>query len=293
MHRYVLITLIVIGLSLPILSFANPRGNVPLPTPDGDFFTRFKANDAPIGGRFTIFAYFLKDLDAMMPAQDGPGRYMLLIFRDSNGKNSFLIPADFSVKDVDGRTLQQGFNPLGEERLGGPMGKDDVRRAVWWIPKEGPLVWETPADLRLYYGFDGKEFYVLPEKDVTKAVNLIPNEELAALDLDPMRSVGAIDWKPDPEAFDKQPEVRIMREPEYPENARRYDFTGTVRVVAHVNEKGTVDDLFLIQPAPSHDLNVAALVAIRDWVFRAGRKDNRKVGGEIIIPIRFAEAENK
>jgi TonB family protein len=247
-----------------------------------------------VGGRFTIFAYFLEDVDARLALPEEPGRVLLLVFRDANGNGSFLIPGDLALEDGRGGKLTVGLTPLGEGRLAGFLDKNDVRRALWWVPRSrGEWGWTSPEELRLVYGFDAGPFLPLDSADRDKVAGRIPWGRLDEASLDPEADVHRLEWTPDPHAFDQMPEIKTMKEPEYPRAARQYDLRGTVRVVARVNESGTVDDAFVVQTAAAHQLKVAALVAVKKWVFRPGRRNNRKVAGDVLIPILFAEKENR
>jgi len=259
-----------------------------------DFHTRFRANDAPIAGRFTVYAYFLDTLDVALNLPDVPGRPLLLAFADANGEDSFLIPADFSLEDAKGHRLTRGFVPLGDKRLGGFFPKNETRMALWWVPREaGDFAWSDPTELKLWYGFASKTFFPMEPDDAAKARGLLRRFDAASVVLDPSAPVGLVQWEPDPDAFDKMAEVWEFSQPEYPQSARRYDFTGLVRVVAQLDDQGYVTDAFVAQTSGYHDLNVAALVAVMDWRFRAGRKNNKKVAGDILVPIRFSEAKNQ
>ncbi len=270
----------MLGLLIPQLSAgADPAGN---------FYARVRANDAPIGGRFTIFAYALDSLDAVVE-RPGPGRLLLLNFRESNGNNSFIIPGDLSIKGPRSVRWTRGFLPLGDKRLAGFLPKGESRWAIWWIPAEIDSVgWNSLQDLTLHYGFSKSIFVPLEDRDTEETLAAVPWEAIASGKLDPERPVSELLYPPDPAAFDEAPVAKERSQPHYPKSSRMYAFEGRVITVAVVNEKGGVDDVFVLHSSAHHDLNVSALSAVRRWVFRPGRKGGIKVRGEMVIPIHFS-----
>ena len=62
-----------------------------------------------------------------------------------------------------------------------------------------------------------------------------------------------------------------------------------MHVAAQVDAKGRVVDAYVIQSTAFHQLNVASLVAAMDWVFLPGKKQDRWVGGDIVIPMTFTK----
>lgn len=255
----------------------------------GDFYARIRANDAPIGGRFTIYAYMLDSLDVAIPLP-GPGRLLVLNFRESNGKDSFLIPGDLAVQGVRHERWQSGFVPLGTHRISGLLGRKDSRWALWWIPA-GPdsvLSWSEPEDLTLTYGFMKCRFIPLEDKDARATEAALPWDEIHAATLSADRPTGKVMVPPNPAAFDQTPVVLERKTPLYPKSSRMYDFHGTVHVVVVLNAEGKVTDSFVLHSSATHDLNVAALTAIHDWVFRPGKKGGVKVGGDFVVPVTFS-----
>ena len=273
-----------IGLLLGTLLASPVRGD---PGAGGDYYARIRANDAPIAGRFTIAAYFLDSLDVAVHLP-GPGRILAVHFRESNGENAFLIPGDLVLEGRDQTRWTGGFAPLGEARLAGQLPKGEGRWALWWIPVgQDTLHWESPADLKLHYGFSESAFVPLKEKDARSTRDAFPWAEATKAVLDPSGST-ANPVAPDPAAFDQAPEVKTRRNPEYPYVARAYGFEGSVHLVVRVNEAGRVEDAYVLQSDALHELKVSALVAVMEWVFHPGRKEGRPVAGEMIIPIRFS-----
>jgi len=255
----------------------------------GDFYARLRANDAPIGGRFTIYAYMLDSLDVSTPLP-GPGRALVVNFRESNGKDSFLIPGDLALQGARRDRWQHGFVPLGTQRIAGLLHKDESRWALWWVPA-GPdsvLSWNTPLDLTLTYGFMKGNFLPLAEKDAAATLAALPWDAIRAVTLSADRRTDEILVPPNPAAFDQSPLVRERKTPIYPKSSRMYDFEGTVHVVVVLDKTGAVTDSFVLHSSATHDLNVAALTAVNDWVFRPGRKGGVRVGGDFVVPVTFS-----
>jgi len=250
----------------------------------GDFYTRIRANDAPVGGRLTIHAFFLDSLDVAAPTPEG-GRVLALRFDEANGKGSFIVPGDLALMNAEGYTWKRGFEPLGSERLAGFLDKDQERWALWWVPDT--LSRGDPASLKLVYGFNDTPFLPLSAGDTRKALKSIPWDEVYEVALDPARPVGKLMVPPNPAAFDSPPRLADGRPPEFPKSIRMYDFSGFVHVVAVVDETGRVVDAYVIETDAIHLLNVSALCAVMDWTFYPGMKSGRKVAGEIVVPVRF------
>lgn len=257
-----------------------------------NYYARIRANDAPIGGRFSIYAYALDSLDVAVSAP-GPGRVLALNFREANGKDSFLIPGDLSIRDPRKAEWTGGFHSLSERRLAGLLHKDDSRWALWWVPQD-TLEWSSVPDLTLHYGFSQSIFVPLDEKDTQATLAALPWDRIETAEIDPARSTGYLVFPPNPADFDQQPLVKYpRRQPQYPKSARMYSFEGTVVVAARVEKDGTVSDACVLTSDAIHQLNVSALVAVMDWNFRAGRKGGISVGGEMVIPVRFALGSEK
>ena len=250
----------------------------------GNYYARLRANDAPLAGRFSIYAYMLDSLDT---ALDLPGRVIALNFRESNGKNSFLIPADLALGGLDQTSWIKGFVALGEKRISGFLGRDDSRWALWWIPADS-LGWNSPGDISVRYGFVASSFVPLDDKDAEATVNALPWDDIYAAELSVDRTTAQLRVAPNPAAFDQFPRAKIRRDPVYPKTSRMYAFEGTVHVVAVVDVEGNVTDTYVLHTSATHDLNVSALVAVRKWVFRPGKKGGVKVSGEVIVPVQFA-----
>lgn len=76
--------------------------------------------------------------------------------------------------------------------------------------------------------------------------------------------------------------------PEYPVAARQMGAHGLVVVLAYVTGDGTVGDAMILASNTVHMLNLAALVAAKDWRFaRVKDEDGDYVDGWRLIPIQF------
>ena len=74
--------------------------------------------------------------------------------------------------------------------------------------------------------------------------------------------------------------------PKYPEEARKAKIMGNVIVETEINEKGTVDDIEVIE-SPDELLSEAAIEAIRQWTFEPALCDGRPVGVYYDLTIKF------
>jgi len=82
------------------------------------------------------------------------------------------------------------------------------------------------------------------------------------------------------------PEVIEKVNPRYPEEARKAKIMGHVIVETVINEKGTVDDIKVVQ-SPDELLSEAAVEAIRQWTFEPALCDGRPVGVYYNLTINF------
>ena len=268
-----------------------------------NFQGRIRANDAPLGGRLTISAYLLDSLDDSLDAiwrdnvprtaTDSPmavraaGRWLLLRFHDSNGKDAFVIPTDLAISGNHRSSYRMELMPVGRTRVGGHLDKGETRWALWWVPQgqRQLLDWGDPGDLSLQYGFSKTAFVPLSDNDTAQLLTLVPWPKLKSAYLDSTRSTDrdAVDAA----AFDQPPVPKLRRNPPYPSSAKMYDFHGSLFVAAHVNPSGIVEDAYVLQSDAVHDLNVAALVGVMEWTFTPGLKSGKPVAGDIVIPIKF------
>lgn len=75
--------------------------------------------------------------------------------------------------------------------------------------------------------------------------------------------------------------------PEYPPDAFRNDESGTVVLRVHVDDRGLVYGVDLVESSRSRSLDRAASEAVRGWRFRPAQRDGHAVSGEVQIPISF------
>jgi TonB family protein len=82
------------------------------------------------------------------------------------------------------------------------------------------------------------------------------------------------------------PEVIQKVNPKYPEEARKAMIMGIVIVETVINEKGTVDDIEVVE-SPDELLSEAAVEAIRQWTFEPALCDGRPVGVYYNVTLKF------
>jgi protein TonB len=75
--------------------------------------------------------------------------------------------------------------------------------------------------------------------------------------------------------------------PVYPRIARRRGWEGKVWLIAEVNKNGYVQAVQLEQSSGHGFLDQAAFEAVSSWKFKPQYLDDRRIGCEIRIPIRF------
>ena len=83
------------------------------------------------------------------------------------------------------------------------------------------------------------------------------------------------------------PVPSVPIQPAYPRAARLSGRQGVVKVVAMVDQNGSVTDAELSQSSGSALLDRAALDAVRRAVFVPARKDGKTFACSVIVPIRF------
>jgi len=82
------------------------------------------------------------------------------------------------------------------------------------------------------------------------------------------------------------PEAIQKVNPKYPEEARKAKIMGHVIVETVINEKGTVDDIKVVE-SPDESLSEAAVEAVRQWTFEPALCDGRPVGVYYNLTINF------
>ena len=86
-------------------------------------------------------------------------------------------------------------------------------------------------------------------------------------------------------AFEKEPELVSMEEPQYPELAREAGVEGTVLIRVLVGEDGFVKNQIIIQSVQM--LDDAATTAAETAVFKPALQKDRPVAVWMVIPIEF------
>lgn len=82
-----------------------------------------------------------------------------------------------------------------------------------------------------------------------------------------------------PEAVTKVP-------PEYPDIARQSGIEGTVQLQALVGKDGRVKDVKVVKGIPV--LDDAAVMAVKQWVFKPALTNNKPVAVWVAVPVRFS-----
>ncbi len=75
--------------------------------------------------------------------------------------------------------------------------------------------------------------------------------------------------------------------PRYPAAARRRGQQGTVVLSVYVDVYGRVANLWLFESSGYRVLDIAALQAVRGWIFEPGRQGGTKVAMWVNVPVRF------
>jgi protein TonB len=78
----------------------------------------------------------------------------------------------------------------------------------------------------------------------------------------------------------------IIKSVVYPELAKKSNVEGKVYLVAYINEKGEVDDVKVIKGLPA-GCEEAAVKAVKDAKFTAGKQGGVAVKSQLSIPIAF------
>lgn len=86
-------------------------------------------------------------------------------------------------------------------------------------------------------------------------------------------------------AFEKEPELVSIRDPDYPDLAREAGVEGTVLIRVLVGEDGFVKDQIIVQSVPM--LDDAAAGAAQTAVFKPALQKDKPVAVWMVIPIEF------
>jgi protein TonB len=101
------------------------------------------------------------------------------------------------------------------------------------------------------------------------SVDPAPEPSAAAANAAPAVTPGAL---VDPEEVDTTPVSLARKVPIYSMQARQLRIQGTVIMKVLVNERGTVDDVVLVQGVSGADLNDSAMRAAKSWTYRPATK---------------------
>jgi protein TonB len=85
----------------------------------------------------------------------------------------------------------------------------------------------------------------------------------------------------------KSPVLIKEVKPNYTEGAKARGVHGSVEMLAIVTADGTVDDQVRVTKSLDPDLDEQAIIAIRQWRFRPGTKDDKPVDVEVNIEMTF------
>ena len=75
--------------------------------------------------------------------------------------------------------------------------------------------------------------------------------------------------------------------PRYPESARRAGFQGVTTLRVHVLENGRVGEVVVDQTAGFRDLDLAAVEAVKKWLFEPARRGKEAVSVWVMLPVKF------
>ena len=90
--------------------------------------------------------------------------------------------------------------------------------------------------------------------------------------------------------FPDRPAIPLLEEnppPLYPEAARRRGYQGSVVLKVLVNVNGGVDEIEIEESCGYDILDRTALAAVKEWRFKPGIKDGRKIRTWVKVPVRF------
>ncbi|HEY1235047.1 MAG TPA: TonB family protein [Candidatus Binatia bacterium] len=75
--------------------------------------------------------------------------------------------------------------------------------------------------------------------------------------------------------------------PRYPESARRAGVQGVTTLRVRVLDNGRVGDVVVEQSAGFHDLDSAAVDAVKKWLFEPARRGKEAVSVWVLLPVKF------
>lgn len=75
--------------------------------------------------------------------------------------------------------------------------------------------------------------------------------------------------------------------PRYPESARRAGAQGVTTLRVRVLENGRVGDVLVEKSSGFRDLDVAAIEAVKKWLFEPARRGKEPVAVDVMLPVKF------
>ncbi len=75
--------------------------------------------------------------------------------------------------------------------------------------------------------------------------------------------------------------------PRYPASAKRAGVQGVTTLRVHVLENGRVDEVLVDQSAGFRDLDLAAIEAVKKWLFEPARRGTDPVSVWVMLPVKF------
>jgi protein TonB len=75
--------------------------------------------------------------------------------------------------------------------------------------------------------------------------------------------------------------------PRYPETARRAGAQGVTTLRVRVLETGRVDDVLVEKSSGFRDLDLAAIEAVKKWLFEPARRGKDPVAVDVMLPVKF------
>ena len=80
---------------------------------------------------------------------------------------------------------------------------------------------------------------------------------------------------------------RALNQPRYPAKEAREGVGGTVVLRVTIDASGNVLDVAVQRSSRNRNLDRAAMDAARRWKFNPGMRNGVKVGGDVLVPVKF------
>jgi len=87
--------------------------------------------------------------------------------------------------------------------------------------------------------------------------------------------------------LDNLPRLIKTLEPEYPYNAKKESWEGSVRIRLIINSDGTVCSATIITGSGRNDVDSSVLKAAQQWVYEPGEINGDPVRSEVVTAVRF------